>query len=240
MKPRSRRGRLLDSEGVIPFSALAEDLRNAQDGMAAVSPRMGPPFRIVYVGVGGQVMARSFTLFVKALSVLRKRLPDSCRGIQIELFGTMLGWKPGEARGLADIAAKWDVGDLVTEEPRRISYRRSLELLLQSDGVLVLGVDDAGYIPSKLFSYALSAKPLLAIVHRDGPAFAELQRSPILGHALWFSQDEDMLTEDAAKILEVFLREVAERRVFDRGTTLVPHLAPAMAQRHIDLFESCL
>ena len=150
----------------------------------------GPPYRIVYVGVGGLVMARSFTLVQPSVVAVAKAIRlNLCEGIRIELFGTMLGWQPGEPRGLADIAAKWGIDDLVREEPSRLSYRRSLELLLQSDGALIFGVDDAGYMPSKLFNYALSGKPLLATLHREGPAFSKFQSIPDLGHALWIGQD---------------------------------------------------
>ena len=137
-------------------------------------------------------MARSFTLFSRALSRLRMRSGSLCEGIRVELFGTTLGWQPGEARGLSDIAAKWGIGDLVREEPGRLSYRRSLELLLQSDGALIFGVEDAGYMPSKLFSYALSGRPLLATLHGEGPAFSLFQSISKLGHVLWFGQNDDM------------------------------------------------
>jgi hypothetical protein len=152
----------------------------------------------------------------------------------------MLGWQPGEARALADIATKWGIGDLVCEEPGRLSYRRSLELLLQSDGALIFGVEDAGYMPSKLFNYALSGKPLLAALHREGPAFSLFQSLSDLGHALWIGQNDDMPLDEAMSVLEIFLREVIARRVIDRGTGITPYLAPAMARRHANLFEACL
>jgi glycosyltransferase involved in cell wall biosynthesis len=224
----------------IPFSALPGDLCEAADGLAAETEREGPPYRIVYVGVGGPVMMRSFTLFTRALSQLRVRSAKLCEGIRIELYGTTLGWKPGEARSLADIAAKWGIDDLVREEPARLSYRRSLELLLQSDGALIFGVEDAGYMPSKLFTYALSGRPLLATLHREGPAFSMFQRIPDLGHALWIGQNEDMPLEEAMDVLETFLCEVVARQIIDRRTSITPYLAPAMARRHAELFEACL
>jgi hypothetical protein len=113
-------------------------------------------------------------------------------------------------------------------------------LLLQSDGALILGVDEVGYMPSKLFSYSLSGKPLLAVLHREGPAFAQFQRGAGMGHALWIGQNCAMPLADATAELEVFLREVVARQAFDRESDLMPHLAPAMAQRHIELFETCL
>ena len=224
----------------IPFSALPRDLCEAAAGLASNPERNGPPYRIVYVGVGGSVMARSFTLFSQALSRLRMRSPNLCEGIRVGLFGTMLGWRPGEARNLADIAAKWGIGDLVREEPGRLSYRRSLELLLQSDGALIFGVDDAGYMPSKLFSYALSGRPLLATLHREGPAFSLFQNISKLGHALWIGQYDDMPLDEATNELETFVSEVVTRQIFDRRTSITPYLAPAMARRHVDLFEACL
>jgi len=224
----------------IPFSALPRDLCEAAAGLALHAERNGPPYRTVYVGVGGPVMTKSFTLFSRALAGLRMRSSRLCEGISIELFGTKLGWEPGEARALGDIATKWGIGDLVREEPGRVSYRRSLELLLESDGVLIFGVEDPGYMPSKLFNYALSGKPLLATLHRDGPAFSQFQSFPNLGHALWIRQNEDMPLEEAMSVLETFLREVIARKIFDRGTGITPYLAPAMARRHVELFEACL
>jgi hypothetical protein len=224
----------------IPFSALPRDLCEAAGGLVPHPERNGPPYRIIYVGVGGSVMARSFTLFSRALSGLRMRSGGLCEGIRVELFGTTLGWQPGEARGLADIAAKWGIDDLVREEPGRLSYRRSLELLLQSDGALIFGVEDAGYMPSKLFNYALSGRPLLATLHREGPAFSIFERISDLGHALWIGQKDDMPLEKATSVLETFLREVVARKIFDRGAGITPYLAPAMARRHVELFEACL
>jgi glycosyltransferase involved in cell wall biosynthesis len=224
----------------IPFSALPRDLCEAAASLALPVEKSGPPYSIVYVGVGGSVMVKSFTLFSRALAGLRMRSGTLCEGIRIQLFGTMLGWQPGEARALEDIATKWGIGDLVREEPGRLSYRRSLELLLQSDGALVFGVEDAGYMPSKLFNYALSGKPLLATLHREGPAFSQFQSLSDLGHALWIGQNDDMPLEEAMSALETFLREVVARRVFDRGTGITPYLAPAMARRHANLFEACL
>jgi hypothetical protein len=224
----------------IPFSALPGDLCEATAGLVLHPKENGLPHRIVYVGVGGPVMSRSFALFGRALSQLRMRSGELCKGIRIELFGTMLGWQPGEIRTLTEIAAKWGIDDLVQEDPGRLSYRRSLELLLQSDGALIFGVEDAGYMPSKLFNYALSGRPLLAVLHREGPAYSKFQEIPDLGHVLWFDRQDDMPLEEAMKVVETFLREVAARKTFDRAIIITPYLAAAMARRHAEVFEACL
>jgi hypothetical protein len=105
-------------------------------------------------------------------------------------------------------------------------------LLQESDGALILGMDDAGYMPSKLFTYACSGKPLLAVLQEDGPTFAQFRWDPSLGHALWFGQSGDMPLA-AAAVLERFLGEVFRCQSFDRAIGLEPFLAP-----NVELFDS--
>jgi hypothetical protein len=229
-----------DRHAVIPFSVLPRDLDEAAKGTQHASEGTPWPVRIAYVGAGGPIMLRSFSLICRALSHLREQGSELVEGARIELYGTMLGWRDGDRRHLADLANEQGVADLITEHPRRVSYRRSLELLLESDGALILGVDDAGYMPSKLFSYALSGKPLLAALRRDSPAFAQFQSTPGLGHALWFDRCGEVRLPEAAQMVHAFLHEAAARLTFDRRAALEPFVAPAMARRHAELFSACL
>ena len=183
-------------------------------------------------------MRRSFTLFCNALSEARRQLSLLMDSVQIELYGTELDWHEGRPKCLTNIAIEKGVNDIIVESPMRVSYRRSLELLQEGDGALILGVDDAGYMPSKLFTYACSGKPLLALLHKDGPAFAQFQRNPMLGHSMWFDRSGDMPLNAAADVLRRFLVETVERKCFDRKELVAPFLAKNMALRHIALFES--
>jgi glycosyltransferase involved in cell wall biosynthesis len=225
-----------DRQAVIPFAVLPRDLDEAGAGSAGSA---GGARRIVYVGTGGAVMARSFRLLCQTLAELRRRHSPLLENLRIELHGTSSAIAADMDAPLARIAGDFDLADLVCEYPARVSYRRSLELLLQSDGALVLGVDDAGYMPSKLATYAYSGKPLLACLHRDGPAFAMLREEPELGHALWFSPTQDMPLADAAAVVAACLEEVRSGRTFARQAALAPHTAAAMAVRHGQLFEAC-
>jgi hypothetical protein len=223
-------------QAAIPFAVLLPDLEAA----GAASPEnAGGAKRIVYVGTGGAVMARSFRLLCAVLAELRRRHSPALGNIRIELHGTSSAVAADMDAPLARIAGEYDVADLVGEYPARLSYRRSLELLLQGDGALVLGVDDAGYMPSKLATYAYSGKPLLACLHRDGPALAMLRDEPTLGHVLWFSQSQDMPLADAVAAVAAYLEEVRSGRTFARQAELAPYTAAAMAARHARLFEAC-
>ena len=227
---------------VIPFAALPQDLEEVRKTTGPCSPRLGRSGlrRIVYVGAGGPIMVRSFSLLCEALASLRLRRRELIEQIRLELYGTVLGWREGDPRVLAGVSQQWGLAEVVTEEPRRVSYRRSLELLLESDGALLLGVDDEGFTPSKLANYGLSAKPLLASLHRESPAFAHFQNNPHWGRSLWFDQFGKMNAEEASYVVEDFLLEAVEGKLVDRHSTLQPWLAASMAQRHAELFSTCI
>jgi hypothetical protein len=224
---------------VIPFAVSPFDLETvARNPKASAAAATRP--RIVYVGAGGAIMRRSFSLICRALACLRGSGRMPLGAIAIELYGTLRNWREGGPKDLAELAAEHGVGDLVDERPAWISYRHSLEILQDGDGALILGVDDAGYMPSKLFTYAYSRKPLLASLRSDGPAYAEFQGNPRLGHALWFSEAEDMPLSAAATVVEQFLQEVRRKDEIDRNAVLEPFLAQAMAVRHAALFDLVL
>jgi glycosyltransferase involved in cell wall biosynthesis len=223
---------------VIPFAFSPRDLAETTRTMPPSAERTIAS--IVYVGTGGPIMARSFDLLCRALAHLRARGPDLAARVRIELHGTASAVGHDAHRYLLDIARRHGVGDMVAEEPVRVTYRRSVELLLRADGALILGVDDAGYMPSKLFLYAASGKPLLALLQRDSAAFSAFQQDPRLGHAVWFGDNDELPIADVAGTVDAFLKDVVARRTHDRGAALAGHEAAAMAQRHVELFEACL
>lgn len=224
---------------VIPFAALPQDFEVGRAGPSQRAATAGRP-RIVYVGAGGPLMARAFALLCRVLAILRRDDPEALAGLRIELRGTMSGWRDGDRRHLAEVAEQHGIADLVEEDPRRISYRSSLELLLAADGALVLGVDEAGYTPSKLFSYAFAGRPLLGIFRRDSPAFVATREIPGLASTLWFEDEGEISVIEAVALVRDFLAAARRGTLEDRRSQLEPYLAPAMACRHAELFEVCL
>lgn len=224
----------------IPFGVLPRDLEEAgRSGEEAEVPAR-ELLRLVYVGVGGPVMARSFGLFCRTLARVREAAPGAVAGLRVELFGTMMGWRDGDPRPLGEISAAHGVADLVQEAPGRVSYRKSLQLLLAASGALILGVDDAAYMPSKLFTYGYSGKPLLAVVRRDGPAFEAMRGLQDPGVALWFEADREISPGEGASVLETWLGRARRHEATDRRLSCEPFLASTMARQHAELFaESC-
>lgn len=225
---------------IIPFGAMERDLAETTKLPGVGVRKRADEVIIHYIGAGGPIMLRSFGLICRSLSLMRSQRNALVERVRIRLYGTIYNWKYGEPKVLESVAQDAGIGDLVSEYPGRVSYRRSLGLLLESDGALILGVDDPGYMPSKLFGYALSGKPLLASLRRDGPAFTLLKKNPVVSHVIWIDSDSEMPLAEAVKAVDSFLREAESRYTFDRARVLAPYLSTAMAHRHVNLFNACL
>ncbi len=191
---------------------------------------------VVYVGAGGAIMRRSFAAICRALAALRHEAPALVDGVRIRLVGTDGGWSEGGPRPLQDLAASYGVGDLVTEEPRRITYTAAMSLIQASRGLLVLGVDDGAYVPSKLFTYALTGLPLLAALRAESPAVDSFAAAPSMGHVMTFGAD-DRDEPGHVAVMRAFLTAVRVGTRRAPGTDLAPFLAPGMAARHAALFN---
>jgi hypothetical protein len=217
---------------VIPFAASKRDLDRVSD--IAPSPTSNP-LRIAYVGVGGVTHVASGEALCAALARLRAIDPSLLNRTRFCLHGTI---GPKVEKGvIQSIAEAHGVGDLVEEHTERVSYYESLRLAAEADGLLIIGVDDRGYIPSKLFSYLLFGKPVLAAFFDDSPAVKLLEQYPGAASLIRFGGEHPTTTDEAARIVQSFLQDVNERRRTDRSALVEPYLAPAMARRHAELFD---
>ena len=79
---------------------------------------------------------------------------------------TCVTWRKSSNHGLSN-AIQENPGCSIFSPINGIARRKS--------GALLLGVDETGYVPSKLATYALSGKPLLACVRRNGHAYIHLR-----------------------------------------------------------------
>jgi hypothetical protein len=194
---------------------------------------------VIYVGVGAEIMAKSFRRIADGLARLKQQQPELLSKIRIRLFGTDGRWKAGLAKILQEQAVVAGVGDLVAEDPRIIPYREAVGRAVAADGLLVLGVDDPAYMPSKLFLYAMTGKPLLACMHANSQVNDYFKRFPELGTIIHFSSTaETEIAEDAA--MSAFLKQAVDRDHFPRENIQAGFSASAMTRQHAKLFEACI
>jgi glycosyltransferase involved in cell wall biosynthesis len=214
---------------VVPFAAVERDLQN--------SSRVTRDARrkIVYVGAGGTIMRKSFARICELISNLDRNFIDNVR---IELYGTSSDWNPSMPKELELIATECGLHEIVSEEPVYIPYLVAIQKIQAADGLLILGVDDPAYMPSKLFLYALTGKPLLASLHVDSQANEYFRNLPGLGRLIHFDCSEPSPHE--LETTRAFIEEVVQGRTFNRQNLLASQLSPAAARQHARFFERLL
>jgi hypothetical protein len=225
-----------DRQRVIPFGVDERDFdaagRLADGGLPLVPGRR----TIVYTGAGSTIMERSFRELCLHLARIRSRTPDRCANLSIELFGTEPLARSGGV--LARVARETGVDDIVREETARLGYLDALGKVTRADGLLVLGVDDPAYMPSKLFLYAMTGRPLLACVHEHSVITSYFDREPGLGRLIHFGEAAPAAT--AQSLVEAFLDDVIAQRTTDRRAMLREWLAPSGARQHAGLFDAII
>jgi len=153
-----------DRGSVVTFGAPDRDFRLAREKAAQQQPLLPatPDLKIVYAGRLGADMLPALDALFTAVAA-RRREP---RPAAVYFFGTTYAARD-EARPITSaLAGRHGITDLVHEFPARIGYLDSLRVMLEGDVALLLGSDDAGYSPSKIYPTLLSGRPALAI----GPA----------------------------------------------------------------------
>lgn len=227
-----------DRQAVIPFGVLPLDFEKTRPVGRRVD--CAENIRtITYVGVGASIMRRSFRRLADGIARLREKHPHIVERCRFEIMGTQGGWTPSDPKILFNEAVAAGIGDIVEEDPRIVGYNVAISKALSADGLLVLGVDDPAYMPSKLFLYALTNKPLLACMHWQSQANSYFEKMPELGVLIHFGEPCDDESEQDMRIL-AFLKDVVARRELDREMVRTFHSADAMASQHVELFNRCL
>jgi hypothetical protein len=147
----------------------------------------------VYVGRGGQDMAIALRALFLAIQQDRDQHPDVWRSIQLHFVGTSYAPPHLAVKTIEPIAQACGVADLVSEHPYRISYFEAQQVLVESDGILLIGSDDPSYTASKLYPCILAQKPILAIFHQASSA-VDILRQCRVGDVLTFATGDRPIT----------------------------------------------
>ena len=127
-------------------------------------------FHMIYAGA---LLPAGFVVldaFLAGLRVLRETVPDVASRLRVHFVGT--GTSPDDPRGHQVLPRARDAGveEMVSEHPDRIGYVDTLNHLMQSDAVLVLGSTEPHYTPSKVFQAMMSRRPVFAMLHEESTA----------------------------------------------------------------------
>jgi len=218
----------------IPFGASERDFDVA---MAHGGTTHADGWRGVYVGAGGTIMGTAARILFRAFAGGLAH-EERFRRVSLEFTGTSYA-PAGQAKpSLTPIAAEEGVGDRVRESTGRIGYQDALRTLRSAGFLVLMGSDDPDYNASKVFTYLLAQRPLVAIVHEASPMADMLRRSGT-NIVVTFSNREDVA--GPATRLEgewaSLLRRMPDAPV--PGLEAVqPYLAPALTRAQCAVLDA--
>ena len=224
----------------IPYGAEAGDF-----DYLGQHPRKNPIFnaqdgRIHLCSVGAYVetMEQTLRAFFGAFRDARQQSPALFENVVLHFIGTTYSTNGSDPFRVTAVARDCGVDAWISEHPERVPYLDSLQVMLDSHALVLLGSSQPHYTASKVFPYILARRPLLTVFHEDSSVIAILKEVNT-GRIVTFKdqQDPGELGDKLTDSLAAMMREIKDGswcshtswEAFDHYTTktLTGHLAGA-------------
>jgi hypothetical protein len=195
-------------------------------------------FHISSVGRGGPDMIAPLRALFEAIRIGRQSAPDLYKRVRIHFVGTTYAPKAEGLYQVLPVARECGVDDIVEELPGRVQHLDAIQLLLDSDALVVVGSEAPHYTASKIFPYILAAKPLLAIFHEESSAVKLLQET-CAGNAVTFGTDRPLLSVvgEIDMAFQKLLRLPTGWRPPTNWEKFEPYTARAVTARLAEVFD---
>jgi hypothetical protein len=195
-------------------------------------------FHISYVGRGGPDMIAALRALFEAIRLGRQSAPELYKRVRMHFVGTTYAPKAEGLYQVLPVARECGVDDIVEERPGRVQHLEAIQILLDSDALVVVGSEAPHYTASKIFPYILAAKPLLAIFHEESSA-VKILKETCAGNAVTFGTGRPPLSVvgEIDAELEELLRLPAGWRPPTNWEKFEPYTARAVTARLVEVFN---
>ena len=196
-------------------------------------------FHMSYVGRGGPDMVAALRALFQAVHAGRQKEPELYKRLRMHFVGTTYAPKAEGQYQVLPVARECGVGDIAEEQPGRVQHLDAIQILLDSDALMVVGSEAPHYTASKIFPCILAAKPLVAVFHEDSSAVKLLEEIRA-GKAVTFSSTRSPLSvvgEIEAAFRELLSLSPKWQPPTDWGK-FEPFTARAVTARLAEVFDS--
>lgn len=123
-------------------------------------------FHLSYVGAYLPAMHATLRAFFSSVKHGLECFPEIFNRLRLHFVGSNHSKESVRYR-VMPFAKEAGIEHLVEEHPSRVSYLDSLQILLDSSGLIALGTEETHYTASKIFPLILAQRPLLTIFHEE-------------------------------------------------------------------------
>jgi hypothetical protein len=129
---------------------------------------------VTYVGTYAETMRPTLEALFEGLRRGLENNPIFER-VRLHFVGTTYSTNGSDPYRVTAVARSFGVEEYVDERPLRIPYLDSLQLMMDSHALILLGSVEPHYTASKVFACILARRPLLAIFHEDSSVVSILR-----------------------------------------------------------------
>lgn len=223
-------GAEIDDFAYVKLNARKNSVFDAQDGL----------FHISYVGACIPGMYPAVEALFRAVQLGLRNNRELFERVKLHFVGTSYGTN-GNGGGVKSIAAGVGISSQVEEYPSRVPYLDSLQIMLDSAALILVGSDEQHYTASKVFPYILAQRPFLAIFHEDSSVIKiinDTNSGRFVTFNLHRSPAESVL--EIARHLEALLSVDEKRLEHVPRELLQTYSTRAMAARLAGVFDRVL
>jgi hypothetical protein len=197
---------------------------------------------VSYVGVCIPQMYPAVRAILEAVRSGLTRAPELFSRLRLHFVGSSYA-PPGvrsEPKVLA-MAREVGVAEFVDERTERVPYLDSLQLLLDSQALLLIGTEEPHYTASKVFPYLLAGRPVIAVFHQDSNIIDILKKSTT-SRVVTFDHDCPPAAgvETISRHLEEILRSPTSGAARVRNDDLESYSTYTMTARLASLFDAVI
>ncbi len=232
-----------DQFTVLPFGAPEADFKQLSSlniQQKIFDPNDGKK-HWVYVGRGGGDMSLALRSLFLGIQSERQQNPEQWNSVKLHFVGT--SYAPGNraVKTIEPIAQELGIADLVEEYPHRIPYFEALQILVDSDAILLIGSNDPSYTASKLYPCILARKPIFALFHQQSSVVDILQRCNA-GKVVTFNSNDNPanLINDVKTQLNGLLSLPKEYHPETNWSEFKPYTAREMTRQQCEIFDQCI
>lgn len=167
-----------------------------------------------------------------------EREPQLFSRLRLHFIGTSYAAKGSRPQNVLTLAREAGVESQVTEQTARVPYLDSLQLMIDSHALFLVGSDEPHYTASKIFPYVLSRKPLLTIFHEES-SVVRILKDIEAGEVVSFNSQSAPKTKvrQISEQLELLLRLPADFEPFTNWSAFEQYTTRAMTERLAASFE---
>lgn len=225
---------------VLPFGAPEKDfelLPSLGIKQSIFDPQDGK-IHWVYVGRGGHDMAKALKALFIAIANHRNQNPEIWESVKFHFVGTSYAPKGRETETIKPVAISCGIGDLVSEHPLRIPYFEALQVLKDSNGILLIGSDDPNYSASKIYPCILAEKSILGIFHENSLVVDVMEQTQA-GQIVTFISEENQkdLIQQLEKKINQFFKSPPTTSINTNWSAFAPYTARSMTDKLCQIFN---